>query len=601
MVRMVLLLSMLMFSCFECVASDEAPEIWGGLAAGPHKVGFHFSVETDAARPAIHVSGSDSGMGSKTSRKVRMYIWYPVGYLDGEPMRFGDYAKHAAGDFGAPSAKNEDGVAMDPAIPLSRGFSDEGLARLLESPVAAVRDAPPQKGTFPCLVFGQGLYYESPITHALLCEYLASHGYAVVTCPLVGPRSRLVNLDNAGLDAQVRDMEFVLSKARELPFVDVDRLGVMGFDMGGMAGLVLVMRNPGVKAFVSLDAGILFGHPSQLPGSMPDYDVNHFRVPWIHFTRARAIHANRGMLNTESLFAKARFVDRYLIGVEGAQHVNFNSYSLLDIEKPVMSYWGPLLPASKKIYAAICDYTLNFLNGYLKGDEEGLAFIDRPVEEDEERGFSFFMEKAKAEPLIPTVDDFVNALYDQGAQEAVGLVRKAKENGNGKDPFSELFLNGIGYKCLYFWGKADCAIPIFEVMVEFYPESANAHDSLGEAYLLNGLFEEAGRSYRKSLELNPENDNALFKLEEINEQSDRSSDLGTPIRVKAGEEPVDGVSGHTAPFIADMNNDGLFDLLVGDFSGVCQIYLNEGSESNPKLKAGEPFQAGGKDGSVPTG
>jgi len=47
------------------------------------------------------------------------------------------------------------------------------------------------------------------------------------------------------------------------------------------------------------------------------------------------------------------------------------------------------------------------------------------------------------------------------------------------------------------------------------PQSANAHDSLGEAYMINGNKELAIKNYKKSLELNPDNTNAKEMLNKL--------------------------------------------------------------------------------------
>jgi cytochrome c-type biogenesis protein CcmH/NrfG len=48
--------------------------------------------------------------------------------------------------------------------------------------------------------------------------------------------------------------------------------------------------------------------------------------------------------------------------------------------------------------------------------------------------------------------------------------------------------------------------------VQVFPSSSNAYDSLGEAYTKAGQKQLAIDSYKKSLELNPANDNAKEKL-----------------------------------------------------------------------------------------
>jgi tetratricopeptide (TPR) repeat protein len=78
-------------------------------------------------------------------------------------------------------------------------------------------------------------------------------------------------------------------------------------------------------------------------------------------------------------------------------------------------------------------------------------------------------------------------------------------------------LNALAYELLGD-NKTKQAIQTFEYAVLEYPESANAYDSLGEAYLKNGDTQKAIENYRKSLELNPENDNAREMLKKIDEE-----------------------------------------------------------------------------------
>lgn len=54
---------------------------------------------------------------------------------------------------------------------------------------------------------------------------------------------------------------------------------------------------------------------------------------------------------------------------------------------------------------------------------------------------------------------------------------------------------------------------VFNLYISLYPESAN--DSLGEALVKSGHLQEATASYRRSLELNPDNGNAVEMIEKI--------------------------------------------------------------------------------------
>jgi hypothetical protein len=78
--------------------------------------------------------------------------------------------------------------------------------------------------------------------------------------------------------------------------------------------------------------------------------------------------------------------------------------------------------------------------------------------------------------------------------------------------------------------------------------------------------------------------------------------LAPPVRIEAGNGPIDVDVGHAAPHVVDWNGDGLPDLLVGQFGqGVLRIYLNGGTRTAPEFGEFTLFQAGGADGSVPSG
>jgi hypothetical protein len=82
---------------------------------------------------------------------------------------------------------------------------------------------------------------------------------------------------------------------------------------------------------------------------------------------------------------------------------------------------------------------------------------------------------------------------------------------------SEVQLNALGYRLLEMKRVAD-AIAIFRLAVTRYPRSANAYDSLGEAYMAHGDRTQAIQSYRHSLDLNPRNTNAAEQLRKLQDR-----------------------------------------------------------------------------------
>jgi tetratricopeptide (TPR) repeat protein len=63
--------------------------------------------------------------------------------------------------------------------------------------------------------------------------------------------------------------------------------------------------------------------------------------------------------------------------------------------------------------------------------------------------------------------------------------------------------------------KLNEAIEIFKFNIELYPNSWNVYDSMGEAYLNNGDTELAIQNYKKSLELNPNNEGGKEMLKKL--------------------------------------------------------------------------------------
>ncbi|MEM7051047.1 MAG: serine hydrolase [Acidobacteriota bacterium] len=75
-------------------------------------------------------------------------------------------------------------------------------------------------------------------------------------------------------------------------------------------------------------------------------------------------------------------------------------------------------------------------------------------------------------------------------------------------------INGFGYRYL----QADAhhkARRVFELNTRLFPQAYNTWDSLGEACMILGEKEEAIANYQKSLELNPENDNARDQIAKL--------------------------------------------------------------------------------------
>jgi tetratricopeptide (TPR) repeat protein len=98
--------------------------------------------------------------------------------------------------------------------------------------------------------------------------------------------------------------------------------------------------------------------------------------------------------------------------------------------------------------------------------------------------------------------------------EAADGYRAIRKSDPSDAAIEESALNQAGYRLLR-ENKIKEAIILFRLNVDFYPNSWNVYDSLGEAYAASGAKALAVISYKKSLELNPKNTGALEALKKL--------------------------------------------------------------------------------------
>ena len=124
----------------------------------------------------------------------------------------------------------------------------------------------------------------------------------------------------------------------------------------------------------------------------------------------------------------------------------------------------------------------------------------------------------RGRPKPMTLGEELAEAYDVNGSEAAQLrydELKRDFYGKGAYDFSdERALNTLGYRLLED-DDAEGAVKIFQTNAEAFPESWNAWDSLAEGFMKAGNNGMAQTHYRKSLELNPDNQNAKDMLERM--------------------------------------------------------------------------------------
>jgi len=117
--------------------------------------------------------------------------------------------------------------------------------------------------------------------------------------------------------------------------------------------------------------------------------------------------------------------------------------------------------------------------------------------------------------LQPAAAEIERILNQSGSDAARARFRELQAVGEREFFIDEREFNALGYRFLQQERKLAEAIAVFAMNSEAFPRSWNAWDSLGEALLAQGEFDKAEACYAKSLELNPQNENAQEMLKKL--------------------------------------------------------------------------------------
>ncbi len=498
-----------LFSLLGAAPSLYPADAGAGLEYGPYPVGFELVEAVDQSRSFPSADGSGFG-----GRPIRTYIWYPAQEKGPRPMTIGDFVQIAADDFRlsretAPSSRARDRLP----VPLAKGLDEIEIRALLDRPLKSSRGVEAARGAFPLLVLGQGLYYESPLSHVILCEYLASRGYVVASCPLLGSQYRLVNINVEDLETQIRDMEFVIAKARSRTNVHPRSLGIIGYDLGGMAGLILAMRNPGVEAFLSLDCAIIYFHFSGLPGTHPQYREDRFAAPWMHITQGRFVEAARQGKNPILLNRKAA-ADSWIVSVPTDCHGQFTSYATFGISREVRGYWNSMAEDAKALHDGICRLAGDFFDGALRKDVAAAEKLRTAGA----GGGPFKIDRLPGVVLPPSSRALMHEIIEKGLTEVRPIINRIRAGDPEVRILDEKELNWLAYHFLLWWGREDEALEVFHLNADLNPGSADACAELGSAFLILDRKDEAIAAFRRALEIKPDMPSVKAALESLTEK-----------------------------------------------------------------------------------
>lgn len=377
-------------------------------------------------------------------------------------------------------------------------------------PLHAVRDARAENGKFPVVIYAPG-YSGAAIENVDLCEYLASQGYIVLASPSMGAHTRSMTIDMEGVETQAADISYLVGYASTLPHADASRVAVIGFSWGGLSNVFAAAKDTRIKALVSLD-GSLRSFPQFVDGGKVAASYvtpARVAVPLLYVgSRPKTVEAlNRGDVGTTySFMNQMKYSDVYILSMLPMVHPNFSSFGLRMAEDS--EFTDTTREEAGLAHGWMARYTLHFLDAYLKSDAAGLAFINNTPAANKAPPHMILADTRRGKgEQPPTFDTFVARLGAAGFENAIPVYDRFVAQA----PDFKLDANRIiGWGSqLYYLNHVAQSREIFRLGVHLNPTMSSMYDGLGEMQAKTVQVQEALQSYKKVLELDPTNTDAI--------------------------------------------------------------------------------------------
>ncbi len=477
---------------------------------GPDAVGLRVVEQYDASRSFLPLI-DDMGKPAKgeRARPLQTLTWYPAKASAARRMTVGDYVALQATEtsFGRP--KQSTGIGA---------WFEDGMKPTASQAMWATRDAKQDQGRFPVVIYAPS-FSASSWENADLCELLASYGYVVIAGPGMGV-TRESTHDLAGIDAQARDISFLIGYAQTLPDTDMAQVAVVGFSWGGLSNVFAAARDNRITALVAMDGSLRY-----FPGLVKqatDVRPETMTLPLLYFKGATSLEGQARL--------EEEFKSQGPNVLNGWTHGDLLSVDMLGLVHPEFSsmaqrnekFWQYEFAGLQQAdygredgtigYGWVARYTLAFLDAYLKRDAEAMLFLRKTPGENGVPRHTMAVSFRAAERLPLSFQSFQVALGDKGFAHAAELYAAMQK----QQPGFQLDAGRVAgwANDLLADGHVGEAIEVMKLAV-LLDASGSAYTSLGEMYRKAGQTGLAIENYEKALSRDAHNILAQQNLAEL--------------------------------------------------------------------------------------
>ncbi len=342
------LLGAMLSLCWVAALAADPPREWRSLDNGTQCVGTQALAVTDQGRLAPVADPS----APARPRVVTGRLWFPAA-CEGKPLQFWQYwgptEEAAAREF----VKRVRGVGGDEKLAAS------AAAKTLRTAMAAREGAAPRNTKAPLV-----LLTGEAGDHALIAEFLASHGFAVASVAYQGTFVPEFAVSAAEIETQVQDLQRVLSALAERSFVDAQRVGLVCHAIGSTSCALLAMRDARAAAFVSLEGGFPSQFEQDLARRSPFFDVAALRVPML------VLHAPHPSIDPRQLDVY-RFSRQLRVHLPQTAEYHVLTFGAIEPLEP--GFLGKAMPHSAESFRVATNVVERFLRAELLRNVEARA------------------------------------------------------------------------------------------------------------------------------------------------------------------------------------------------------------------------------------
>ncbi len=384
---------------------------------------------------------------------------------------------------------------------------------LMDSATWSRPGALPINDQFPAILYAPS-YQASSIENFSLFEFLASHGYVIISSPSRGTNHLYFDGGTTrDMETQARDLLFLFKEVSGMSNADMNKVGTMGFSFGGLSNVLAQMTHEKIRLNVSLDGSIKYQYPTLLASASADID--RVDIPFLHFSQKPIpleVMIEDGI--DTSLNSSFQFFDDLTkseatkIVMQHLAHSQFSTLGVLLADRdPRQDLPDKQIVAS---YRWMSQVILNYLDAHLKDHPQARAYFNS-LESD---AVPFTIERKEPLPTKVSFEMFHDIARSVGYQGLQMLIDSLMIIDTGFQ-VQEWQINNLGLQLGFNANSYKAGIEMLKLGIHLFPQSSNLHDSLAEIYLYNKNTEQAIYHFRESLHLDSSNLNARERLDQL--------------------------------------------------------------------------------------